>query len=182
MSETKNEKEGWCVGCDAPATFYQTAEGEPFRCSLCETTEVPVPPITDTPSAGPEPTPAEKVEEVPWTEAVPPEGTELTQELDHIRIDLKGPWVNGDLKGLLEDFTASQAAAAECGRGLELIITAVRKSIATKAREKGGIIVPFRDRHGKIIPGRALHLPPDIGKAPSDPRSLGASGIILPGK
>jgi len=172
MSDT-SEREGWCAGCDGPATFYQTAEGQPFRCSLCEAEEVP---------AKPDPEPAEKPEEVPWTEAVPPQGTELTQELDHIRIDLKGPWVNGDLKGLLEDFTASQAAAAECGRGLELIITAVRKSIATKAREKGGIIVPFRDRRGNIIPGRALHLPPDIGRTPSDPRSMGAPGIILGGK
>lgn len=175
MSETK---QGWCASCDAEQTFYKT-QGEPpvenaaYRCSICEA------PLQEQTA---EAEPAEKPEEVPWNESVPPEGTELIQELDHIRIDLKGGWVNGDLKGLLEDFTASQAAAAEMGRGLELIITAVRKSAATKAREKGGLVVPFRDRHGKIIPGRALHLAPDIGKHPNDPRSLGTPGIILPGQ
>ncbi len=67
------------------------------------------------------------------------------------------------------------------GRGLELIITAVRKSAATKAREKGGLVVPFRDRHGKIIPGRALHLPQQLGKTPGEPKSYGQPGIVAPG-
>ena len=173
MSETK---EGWCYSCDGKTTFYKT-KGEPpvedaaFRCSLCEAPlkEAAEPATAAEPALG-----AAEVE----GEQKPLEQT-LINDLDHIRIQLSGPWSNEDLKNLADDLNLSAEGAKEGGLGLAFF--AVKKSVAQQAKAAGGIIVPFRDRHGRIIPGRALNLSPNIGKKPGEPQSMGGSGIILPG-
>jgi hypothetical protein len=182
MSETK---QGWCSSCDSEQTFYKTApypgvEDAVFRCSICETpgktpTIAELEAITEKHLGTPEPA----------LGAAPTEGEQqplqqtLINDLDHIRIQLSGPWSNEDLKNLADDLNLSAEGAKEGGLGLAFF--AVKKSVAQQAKAAGGIIVPFRDRHGRIIPGRALNLSPNIGKKPGDPQSLGSSGIIHPG-
>ena len=141
----------WCESCEEKTDHYEDSEGK-VRCSICEALVGPQP---DEPDASETPEPAQEA----WSAAVPPEGKELVQELDHIRLDLQGDFRNADLKGLLDEFKDIEAAMNETGRPLKLIITAIRKSKIKKLRDNGDIVIPFRDRHGNIIPGRALHLP-----------------------
>lgn len=159
MSETK---EAWCAICDEKATFYKTPD-ERWACSTCETLQ-PV----DVPLEAEKPEAAEVPQQV------------LIDDLDYIRIQLTGPWSNDDLKALAEDLQLSADGAKEGGLGLSFF--AVKKTTAEQARSMGGIVVPFRDRHGRIIPGRALNLQVPGGD-PTAPRSLAlpVKKIILPG-
>lgn len=144
MSETK---QSWCDECDELQTFYQPEAGGLFLCSMCEK------PLA-VPSLPPAP-------EAPVGEAVG-DGTPLQDDLDHIRIQLSGPWSNEDLKNLAADLQMSSDGAKEGGLGLAFF--AVKKTAAQKARDAGGIIVPFRDRHGKIM----LNTPP-LSFSPNKP-------------
>lgn len=154
-------KEAWCAICDEKATFYKTPDDR-WACSTCETLQPEDVPLE-----------AEKPQEEVQQEA-------LIDDLDHIRIQLRGPWTNDDLQALAAGMQASADAAKE--DGLELLFFAVKKSTAEQARSMGGIVVPFRDRHGRIIPGRALNLQVQ-GKDKGAPQSLAlpAKKIILPG-
>ena len=178
MSETK---EGWCHECDSKQTFYIAPAKSPgalqgaeeWLCSICENPmrehEQPTEPAAAEPALG-----AAEVE----GEQKPLEQT-LINDLDHIRIQLSGPWSNEDLKNLADDLNLSAEGAKEGGLGLAFF--AVKKSVAQQAKAAGGIIVPFRDRHGRIIPGRALNLSPQLGKLPNEPKSMGGPGFIIPG-
>lgn len=136
-----------CETCEEKTEFY-IDEHKQERCSICEQLFN----LQSEPS--PETVPAPE-----WNAEVPPEGKELLQVLDHIRIDFQGDFRNQDLKGLLEEFQDMQKALEETGRPLKLIVSAIKKSKVKMARDKGDLIIPFRDRHGKPIPGSALHLP-----------------------
>ncbi|MDE2102492.1 MAG: hypothetical protein KGL39_34920 [Patescibacteria group bacterium] len=164
MSETK---QGWCKDCDSEQTFYYDKMAQRWFCSICEKPlqeEQPAPPAAGAVETEGEQAPVQQV---------------LINDLDHIRIQLSGNWSNEDLKNLADDLNLSAEGAKEGGLGLSFF--AVKKSAAQQARTAGGIVVPFRDRHGKIIPGRALNLSPQsLTKKPGEPQS-GSSGIILPG-
>lgn len=139
-----------CEVCEEVTEFYLD-EKQRERCSICETL------LKDDAASE---SPAEETNQAgEWNAEVPPDGKELPDMLDHIRLDLQGDFRNQDLKGLLEEFQEIQKALEETGRPLKLIVSAIKKSKVKLARDKGDIIIPFRDRHGKIIPGSALHLP-----------------------
>ena len=153
---TADKREAWCSICDAKRTYHK--DGEEWSCDVCETLLL-AEAKEDEPEAAPEENPS----------AIP-----LVDDLDHIRVQLSGPWSNEDLKNLAADLNESALGAKEGGLGLSFF--AVKKSEARRAKERGSIIVPFRDRHGNIIPGRALNL------KPGEPTSLSnGNGIILPG-
>ncbi len=145
MSETK---QAWCLACDSEQTFY-SEDGGQLKCSICEAfwAETPQNPMaTEAELAEGEPGPPATVES-------------LQDDLDHIRIQLSGPWSNEDLKNLALDLEESAAGAKEGGLGLAFF--AVKKTAARKAREAGAIIVPFRDRHGRIMSTPPLSLSPN---------------------
>ncbi len=154
MSETKT---GWCDECDGEQTFVQ--ENGVFACSMC--LKPMKPQVADSVPDG----------------AKAEEAEVLVNDLDHICIYLKGPWTNDDLQNLAAGMQASSDAAKE--DGLELNFFAIRKSAAERARTIGALVVPFRDRHGRIIPGRALKLDTN----PGAPKSMTKEKrIILPGE
>lgn len=147
--------EEYCGNCEERTEFYKEEDHKEMRCSICET------PLAT--AENPLSVDKDAIKEEEWTAKVPPEGRELIQELDHIRLDLVGDFRNGDLKGLLDEFKEIQLLMDEVGhdsgRSLKIVVTAIRKTLIQKVRDKGDIVIPFRDRRGNIIPGRALHLP-----------------------
>ena len=164
MSETKR---GWCPSCDSEETFY--LNGDQFVCSMCEKPG-PVPTLEEVKAAA-------EAHGLNAPEGATVEDAEvLIDDLDHIRIQLKGPWTNDDLQALAAGMQASSDAAREDGLGLDFF--AIRKSAAEQARSMGALVVPFRDRHGRIIPGRALSLKPSGPSSVPGP----SSKIILPGQ
>lgn len=141
MSATK---EAWCHICDEQQSFYKQ-EGRWF-CSLCEHVEQAqaIEPQEAVAGDTAEPQPLE------------PSALPLMDDLDHIRIQLSGPWSNEDLKNLALDLEESAAGAKEGGLGLQFF--AIKKSPAAVSRAKGALIIPFRDRHGKIMATPPLSL------------------------
>lgn len=96
----------------------------------------------------------------------PEEPIPLMDDLDHIRIQLSGPWSNEDLKNLADDLQASSDGAKAGELGLQFF--AIKKSAVAQSRSQGALIIPFRDRHGKIMQ--------------SPPLSLSPNKLILPGE
>ena len=144
-----NKRWGWCSGCEADRGFHP--DGDQWACDTCEGFAADG--LRETAEAPP---PAAPAEDAPV----------LVNDLDHIRLQLTGPWSNDDLKALADDLQLSADGAKEGGLGLSFF--AVKKSAAALSRSAGSIIVPFRDRHGRIMA--------------TPPLSLGLGRLHLEGK
>ena len=139
---TEAKRWGWCSACERDSAFH--SDGDQWACDTCDTCEgFAADGLRET---------AEQLS----PEAKPEDAPVLINDLDHIRIQLTGPWTNDDLKALADDLQLSADGAKEGGLGLKFF--AVKKSAAAISRSQGNIIVPFRDRHGRIMPVPPLSL------------------------
>ena len=152
-NDTRPQRFGWCSACGRDSSFH--ADGTDWACDTCETLATDG--LREQAEAS---TPEQQGEGAASPAPV------LINDLDHIRLQLTGPWSNDDLKALAEDLTLSADGAKEGGLGLSFF--AVKKSAAALSRSAGNIIIPFRDRHGKIMA--------------TPPLSLGLGRLHLEGK
>ena len=121
----KERRDGHCETCGEESTFYKPSPNASWRCSMCETSRE----FED--EAKPE---AEPERQEP--------GEMPVDNLDHIRIYIKGPWSREDLKNLCDDLQLSKDGAKE--GGLDLDFFAVAKACANVLGRPASIAATLR--------------------------------------
>lgn len=126
-----------CVNCHEETTF-RFSDGE-YRCIICDT-------VTSAKPQSLEPEPESgTAKPLPFN------------DLDHLAVFLKGEWNESSLQALQEEFNEIDQAAEANGLGVKVFV--IRKSPGQLAKEDNSkIMLPFRDRHGKVIISPALTL------------------------
>ena len=128
-----------CINCQEDTTF-RWDDGK-YKCIICDMVSTEEPQSLD-PSKDPE----EALRKpLPFN------------DLDHLAVFLKGDWNEASLQALQEEFNAIDQNAESVGLGVKVFV--VRKSPGQLAKEDSTkLMLPFRDRHGKVIISPALTL------------------------